>query len=302
MLREVLKTFKETPRRIPSKYFYDEVGSKLFDEICDLDEYYPTRTEMKILMDNISEITESFPEDVVMIEFGSGSSLKTKILLKNIMHLNAYVPVDISEDHLYASVDTLKKEFPQFNIKPLPADYTRPFVVPSFSEKDNRLIFFPGSTIGNFTRDESKEFLRIMREMSGRNGHLLIGIDLVKEREVLLRAYNDSKGVTALFNLNILKVLNKTLNADFDINGYMHEAVYNETEQRIEMHLISTKSQRVNIDDESFDIAEGERIVTEYSHKYEIEKFEELAEGSFRLDNYWTDDKRYFAVLLMRAV
>jgi len=302
MLKEVLESFSETPRRIPSKYFYDEVGSKIFDEICELDEYYPTRTEIQILIDNVREIIDAVPKDSVLVEFGSGSSVKTKILLKNLIHLHAYIPVDISEEHLYASVATLKTEFPQFNIKPLPADYTKPFVIPAIEKAERRMIFFPGSTIGNFTRDESIEFIKLMRESCGDNGRLLIGIDLVKEREVLLKAYNDSKGVTALFNLNILKALNKLLNTDFDINGFIHSAEYNEEFQRIEMFLISTKEQRVSINGINFDIEEGEKILTEYSHKFTIEGFEEMCGGNFRLQNYWTDEKNYFAVLLLDAI
>jgi len=302
MLNEVIESLKETPKRIPSKYFYDEVGSKLFDEICELEEYYPTKTEIKILLDNVDEIVEAIPNDVVLIEFGSGSSVKTKILLNHMMHLKAYVPVDISEEHLYSSVATLKKEYPQFNIKPLPADYTKPFVIPSFSEIENRVIFFPGSTIGNFNREESKEFLQSMRKECGKNGSLLIGIDLVKERSIITAAYNDRVGVTNLFNLNILKVLNKTLKTNFDINSFYHKAEYNETENRIEMYLISTKKQSVSINDITFNIEKDEKILTEYSHKYTIEGFEELCEGCFRLSNYWTDENKYFAVLFMKAV
>lgn len=302
MLNEVIGSLKETPKRIPSKYFYDEVGSKLFDEICELEEYYPTRTETKILLDNVDEIVEAIPNDVVLIEFGSGSSIKTKILLKHMMHLKAYVPVDISEEHLYSSVAALKKEYPQFNIKPLSADYTKPFVIPTFSDNENRVIFFPGSTIGNFTKEEVREFLHSIRNECGGKGSLLIGIDLVKDKSLLTAAYNDRVGVTALFNLNILKVLNKTLETNFDICNFYHSAEYNDTEQRIEMYLISNREQSVKIKDMFFHIEKDEKILTEYSHKYTIEGFENMCEGYFRLSDYWTDENKYFAVLLMKAI
>ncbi|MCF8240080.1 MAG: L-histidine N(alpha)-methyltransferase [Melioribacteraceae bacterium] len=297
-LTEIIEGLSQKQKSLPSKFFYDQKGSELFDQICELDEYYQTRTEAKIMTDNIDQITSVFENNTLLIEFGSGSSLKTRLLLEHLPNLSGYIPIDISKDHLLKSVKQLRFEFPDLEIAPMIADYTRALTFPPIHRAvEHKVTFFPGSTIGNFQPEYAKEFLRVIADECGQNGGLLIGVDLKKEEKILYDAYNDSKGVTAEFNINILRRINREFDGDFVLNYFDHEAVYNSEHGRIEMHLICNKDKQVHIADKNITFKKGESILTEYSYKYSIEEFAALASDVFVLRNYWTDENRLFCVM-----
>ncbi len=302
ILSEVLAGLNQTPKKLPSKLFYDKRGSELFDEICDLEEYYPTRTEIKIMQDNIKEIGSLLGEGTLLIELGSGSSIKIRLLLDYIPGLAGYVPVDISEKHLMESAEILRKDYSHVDIYPVVADYTNHFKVPQIKNSyDHKAVYFPGSTIGNFTRSEAKDFLGRIAKIIGPNGGLVIGVDLKKDIEILEAAYNDKKGVTAEFNLNILKHLNNEINSELNPENFEHYAYYNKEAGRIEMHLISNKEQVFSINGYSIHFEEGEHIITEYSNKYTIEEFGELASDYFEVKKVWTDENNLFSVMYLRV-
>ena len=303
ILGEIKDGLRKSPKRLPSKLFYDERGSQLFDKICELDEYYPTRTELKILDDNIEEITSYFGDDCVLVELGSGSSIKIRLLIDHLPTLEAYVPVDISSEHLVYSAECLKADHPDLKIYPLVADYTKQFALPKINGNYKTIdAFYPGSTIGNFTPDKARLFLERIANTCGKNSGLLIGVDLKKEKRILDAAYNDRKGITAEFNLNILNHINALVHADFDINKFSHHAFYNEDAGRIEMHLTSKEAQEVNIDDEVITFEKNENILTEYSYKYSLQDFKKLVEGIYSIEKIWIDDNRLFSVQFLRAV
>lgn len=303
LLEEIKDGLKESPKRLPTKLFYDEQGSKLFDKICELDEYYPTRTELKILNDNIEQITSFFGDDCVLVELGSGSSVKIRLLIDHLPTLAAYVPVDISSEHLVHSAESLQADHPSLKIYPLVADYTKQFALPKINEKFRTIdAFYPGSTIGNFTPGKAMSFLKRIANTCGKGSGLLIGVDLKKEKNILDAAYNDNKGITAEFNLNILNHINNLVNADFNINKFSHHAFYNEDMGRIEMHLISRENQEVLIDDKVISFTKGESILTEYSYKYSLQNFEKLVEDIYDVEKIWIDDNRLFSVQFLRAV
>jgi dimethylhistidine N-methyltransferase len=297
-LEEIVDGLKQDEKMISPKYFYDERGSQLFDEITRLPEYYPTETELGIMRDSIDEIAELAGKQASLIEFGSGSSLKTRILLENLDELAVYVPVDISEDHLLESALKIRSEFPELEVLPVVADFTRPFQLPSPAIMPLRnIVYFPGSTIGNFTNEAAQELLGVMYQEAGEGGALLIGVDLQKDPEIIEQAYNDSKGVTAEFNLNMLRHLNREYEADFDLDAYEHNAEYNHEEGRVEIRLVSGRDQEFNVGDESFSIAKDEAILTEYSHKYTLEGFAEMAaKAGFTVEHVWMDEDRLFSV------
>jgi dimethylhistidine N-methyltransferase len=297
-LEDVLSGLSRPRKEIPSKYLYDERGSQLFDAICELEEYYPTRTEIKIMNQNAPEMADLIGPRVLLIEYGSGSSTKTPILLKRLHRPAGYVPIDISRHHLLSSARRLKDLFPDLKILPVCADYTVPFDLPKIDEPVNRrVVYYPGSTIGNFHPWEAADFLRQIAEVCGGGGGLLLGVDLQKSRDILIPAYNDGAGVTAAFNLNLLERINRELGADFDVEQFEHRAIYNEEHARIEMHLISTKRQTVSIGDRKFALEAGESILTEYSYKYGIEGFAELAgSAGFNIEQVWTDEEQLFSV------
>lgn len=300
LLDEIQKGLSQKQKTLPSKLFYDEKGSKLFDMICELEEYYPTRTESMIMKNNIDDIVSVFQENSLFIEYGSGSSMKTRLLLDNLKYLSGYVPIDISEEHLMKTAERLKDEYPDLEIIPLAADYTKAFTLPAIHKKiDHKITYFPGSTIGNFKKDEAVKFLKQIAEACGENGGLLIGIDLHKDKDILEAAYNDKENITADFNLNLLERLNREFGADFEISNFRHKAYYNEEEKRIEMHLISEDEQTVTINGRKFYFNKCETILTEYSHKYTLSGFSELAGGYFDISKIWTDNKQYFAVLFL---
>jgi len=300
---EVLAGLRSDLKTLPSKFFYDTRGSELFDAICNLEEYYLTRTELAIMQDHVVEMADRLGPGCLVVEYGSGSSLKTRILLA---HMNApagYVPIDISREHLLASAADLQREFPSLEVLPVCADYTDVIELPSPRQSVRRIaVYFPGSTIGNFGPSDAVQFLRRMAAVCGRDGALLIGVDLEKSPDVLRAAYNDAKGITAAFNKNLLRRMNRELGANFRLSAFEHDAVFNEPEGRIEMYLVSTADQDVTIGGETIQFRRGERICTEYSQKYALEEFSALAESAgFRVEQVWTDSQKYFSVQYLIA-
>ena len=297
-LDEIVDGLLQPEKTISPKYFYDERGSKLFEKITELPEYYPTETELRIMRDSIEEIVALVGEQASLIEFGSGSSLKTRILLAHLDKLAAYVPVDISEEQLRASATELRADFPDLEVLPVVADFTRPFDLPSPTVMPlKNLVYFPGSTIGNFTNEAALSLLEVMHQEAGAGGALLIGVDLQKNPEIIKRAYNDSAGVTAEFNLNMLRHINREYGADFDLDRYSHSAEYNQDEGRIELRLIADTAQQVNIGNEQIHIEKNEGILTEYSHKYTLESFAKMAaKAGFEVKRVWMDPKKLFSV------
>jgi len=303
MLEDVLDGLSATPKSLPSKYFYDEVGSRLFDEITELDEYYLTRTETGIMRRCVDEMAEAIGPGALVVEPGSGSSVKTRILLEHLDAPAAYVPVDISGDYLRAAARELSAAHPGLTVLPLVADFTEPLELPGLPDAPaRRVVYFPGSTIGNFQVLEATRLLRRLRSLVGPDGAVLIGYDLVKDVDVLEAAYDDAAGVTARFNLNLLAHVNAELGSDFDLDAFTHRAPFNAEASRIEMYLVSRTYQRVRVGDSVFEFEEGEPLLTEYSHKYTLESFAELA-GSAGLvaSRTWTDEDDMFCVQLLVA-
>lgn len=297
-MQEIIDGLRAPEKMISPKYFYDERGSQLFDEITHLPEYYPTETELAIMRDNVAEIADMIGTQASLIEFGSGSSRKTPVLLENLHDLAVYVPVDISEDHLLESAASIRQQFPKLEVLPVVADFTKPITLPQPTIMPLRnIVYFPGSTIGNFTRDDALYLLKVMYEEAGANGAMLIGVDLQKEAAIIERAYNDTAGVTAEFNLNMLRHLNRDYGTNFDLDTFSHDAHYNAAMGRIEIRLINSKDQVIRIGDAEIEIREGEAILTEYSHKYTLEGFAEMAaEAGFSVEKVWMDPERLFSV------
>ena len=297
-IEELVAGLQRPEKMISPKYFYDERGSQLFDQITHLPEYYPTETELGIMRDNIGKISAAVGERASLIEYGSGSGRKTRILLENLHDLAAYVPVDISEDHLLASARKRQAEFPSIEVLPVVADFTRPFELPTPARTPRRnVVYFPGSTIGNFTHDDAIELLAVMHAEAGERGAVLIGVDLQKDPDIIERAYNDSAGVTAEFNLNMLRHLNREFGADFSLDAFSHSAKYNREQGRVELRLVSSQPQAVSIGDEKILIEKDEAILTEYSHKYTLDGFAAMAErAGLRVTEVWMDADRLFSV------
>ena len=297
-LAEILRGLQQEQKTISPKYFYDEAGSQLFEEITQLPEYYLTDTELAIMNRYIDEMAALIGESASLIEFGAGSGMKTRMLLEHMHSPAAYVPVDISEEHLLDSQRSVQEDFPDIEVLPVPADFLHPFDLPEPSTPPLRnVVYFPGSTIGNFERDRAIELLDVMYQEAGRNGALLIGADLQKDPAVIEAAYNDSAGVTARFNLNMLEHLNREFGMQFDVDAFEHRATYDADEGRIVMELVSTRDQVVVVDDWRIPVARDEAILTEYSHKYTIEGFAQIVEaGGFTTQKVWTDPNRWFSV------
>ena len=300
---EILGGLSKSQKQISPKYFYDEIGSRLFDEICEQPEYYPTRTELGIMETNIGEIADLIGPQASIIELGSGSSLKTRLLLEHLPDLAAYVPVDISREMLTSAAEDLSSDYPDIEVLPVCADFTQPFELPTPRVMPQmNLVFFPGSTIGNLEEQNALSLMRTMRQEAKDGGALLIGVDLVKPPAILEPAYNDAAGVTADFNLNLLERLNREHAADFSLDAFEHEAIYDAEHRRIEMRLVSLEKQRVRVAGETFDLEDGEYIVTEHSHKYSLDQFRTMAEGTgFSVQQVWTDDDEFFSVQYLRA-
>lgn len=293
--QSLLDGLRRTPKEMACKYFYDDAGSRLFDRICELPEYYQTRTETALLARHAEEIAALMGDGAEIVEFGAGSLRKVRILLEA-ARPSAYTPLDISGDYLKGVVQDLSADYPRLTLRPVAGDFTLPITLPALCGNPRRAGFFPGSTIGNFKPEAAMALLRRMRA-SLNGGGLLIGVDLVKDPARLHAAYNDAAGVTALFNKNLLARANRELEADFDMDGFAHYAPYNPLAHRIEMYLVSTRRQRVTIAGETFDFAPGEAVHTEDSHKYTIESFREMAaRAGFRPRAVWTDPERLFAI------
>jgi len=302
IINEVIAGFEKPQKQLPCKLFYDKRGSALFDEICGLEEYYPTRTEIGIMKENIDEICSFLDSGCLLVELGSGSSVKIRLLLDNLRNPSGYVPIDISEEHLIESVNALASDYPGLRIMPVCADYTQPFSLPKLDFPFSHTVFFyPGSTIGNFKPDSANRFLGRIAKHAGRGSGLLIGVDLVKDVKTLEVAYNDRKGVTAEFNLNILKRLNRETGTDFDVAKWKHKAFFNPRDSRIEMHLESVINQRVKVDGTSFRIRKDETILTEYSYKYTLEGFEALVSAHYTVERVWTDRDKKFSVQYLKV-
>ena len=294
--RDALAGLSATPKTLPCKYFYDDHGSWLFDQICALPEYYPTRTELVISRRYAAEMAAACGPQALLLELGSGSSTKTRIILDHLRAPAGYVPVDIAREFLRHAADELAATYPGLPVAPVCADFTRPFTPPALPAR-RTVVYFPGSTIGNFTADEATQLLRTIGGLMGPEGGLLIGVDLRKDPNVLLRAYNDAKGVTAAFNLNLLTRLNRELAADFDLTQFEHRAVWDPTPGRIEMQLVSKRDQTVHIGDQTIEFHAGEPIRTEYSHKYTLEQFAGMARTTgLAVRKVWTDHARLFSV------
>ena len=287
------------PKRLACKYFYDERGSQLFDRICELDEYYVMRTERAIMREFAAEMGEQIGSGVMLVEYGSGSSLKTRILLDHLPQPAAYVPVDISKDHLHKAANRIAVDYPHIEVLPVCADFTQPFELPAATcEPTHSAVYFPGSTIGNFVPEKAAELLARIVPLCGAGGGLLIGVDLQKDKAVLERAYNDREGVTAEFNLNLLHRIRDELESDLDPSGFDHHSFYNEKLGRIEIYVRSKRKQSYRVNGRVFEFDEGELIHTEYSHKYTVEGFAELAaRAGLKMRKAWTDDRNYFAVI-----
>lgn len=302
-LTEVINGLSHPARTLPCKFFYDQRGSTLFQQICELPEYYVTRTELKILQTRGTEMAQYLGSGIELIGLGTGAGTKTRILLEKLQSPAVYIPVDISSEQLAQSAAAFRKLFPNLEILPVCTDYLQPFRLPEPSAKATRkVVYFPGSTIGNFEPSAASDFLRRIARHCGPGGGLLIGVDLQKDRAILEAAYNDAQGVTAQFNLNLLERANREVGADFDLSAWMHRAVYNGKEGRIEMHLISRKKQTVHIGGQAFEFQPNEIIVTEYSYKHTPEGFALLArQAGFEFEKIWTDDNRLFGVFYFRV-
>ena len=293
---EILQGLAAQPAYILSKYFYDEAGSRLFAQICNTADYYPTRTETAILHDNIDDIADTLGRECLLVEPGSGDSAKVRRML-DVLKPIAYLPMDISSSYLQHEAKKLAEEFPWLDVHAVCNDFTESIEIPFPAEHLRKVAFFPGSTIGNFKPDEAVLILKRIARVVGKDGGLLIGVDLQKDSATLSAAYNDSQGITAQFNLNLLTRINRELGADFDVSSFSHYAFYNEPEYRIEIYLKSEKNQQVTIDDQVFQFSKDALIHTEYSHKYSIEGFQALAaKAGLHAVRHWTDKDDLFSV------
>lgn len=295
---EILQGLQKPNKELPSKYFYDEVGSQLFDRITELDDYYVTRTELEIMQNQIQDIASVLGPDCMLIEYGSGRSIKTRQLLDHLKDPVAYVPIDISREHLLQASLELEQLYPQIEILPICADYTSTFKLPQPTRLSGRKVaYYPGSTIGNFDREPARHFLSKIAQMCGKGGGLLIGVDLKKDFALLQQAYNDREGITAQFNLHLLERLNSELGTDFVMDQFGHYAFYNPGPGRIEMHLVSLAKQQVHLANAQINFANYESIWTESSYKYTLEEFEQLAASAgFKVDRIWLDSRKFFSI------
>lgn len=303
LFADALAGLAATPKHLPSKYFYDARGSQLFERICELPEYYPTRVELAIMRDSVDAMGKALGPNVRLVEYGSGSGLKTRLLLEHLDAPVAYVPVEISRSALAASVAELGRKFPAIEMLPVCADFTQPITLPRAARAPRQtVVYFPGSTLGNFTPEAALRLLREMHAEAGQGGGLLdggvlIGVDLVKERAALEAAYNDAAGVTAEFTLNLLVRMNREIGADFDLGGFHHQARWHALAQRIETRIVSDRAQEVHVGGRTFHFAAGEAMLVEVSCKYTPEGFARLAaRAGLHTAQVWTDPARQFSV------
>lgn len=290
-------------KTLPCKWFYDITGSELFEQITEMPEYYLTRVETRLLLELTSKLADYIPDLSLIIEPGSGSSNKTRILLESQPRLSEYIPIDISADFLHASAATLERDFPNLKVTPLVCDFAALTKSLGINKNYECLVFFPGSTIGNFNAEEAKNLLKNIRAMAGKTCWLLIGVDMTQDIGQLLAAYNDAAGITARFNKNILARINGELGANFDLGKFLHRAIFNQDEHRIEMHLVSTEAQNVGVAGQLFHFEKGEFIHTENSYKYPKAKFESLVQDAgWAIDHAWEDtEESRFGVFLLKS-
>jgi dimethylhistidine N-methyltransferase len=299
---EAVEGLGRSPKSLPCKYFYDALGARLFEAITELEEYYPTRTELGIMGRWVDEMADAIGPHATLVEFGSGVGLKTRKLLDALIEPSGCVLIDISKAALEGSARALAARYPQMEVVAVCADYTQPLRLPRPRRPSARTVaFFPGSTIGNFTHDEAIGFLERVADLVGPGGGLLVGIDRKKDPRIIERAYNDALGVTAAFNLNILRRLNEN-GANFDLGAFRHHAPYLEDEGRVEMRLVSELDQRVRVGDADFVMQAGEYVVTEHSHKYHLGQFEAMAQAAgFRLSKQWSDERNWFSICFLET-
>jgi dimethylhistidine N-methyltransferase len=300
--KDVIAGLSQGAKRLSPKFFYDERGSQLFDAITRLTEYYPTRTEIGLLRRYGHDMAAMLGHDCLLYELGAGSDTKIRVLLEA-LHPQAYAPIDISPQPLRLSAGAIAHDHPQLEVHAICTDYSKPLALPGVFDAERRAAFFPGSSIGNFDPAQARELLRRIAKLLGPDGRLLIGVDLKKSPSRLHAAYNDSEGVTAEFNLNLLKRINRELDADFDVAAFRHRAFYNETLGRIEMHLVSTVPQRVRIDGRRFEFQAGESIHTENSYKFSVDEFLTLAaQAGMASVRVWRDDEALFSIHCLKAI
>jgi len=297
----VLHGLARKPRSLPCRFFYDARGSELFEEITQLAEYYPTRVETALLADHGEDIAAEMGDANVLVEFGSGSSRKTSLLLAALATVDTYIPIDVSDEFLAEAASWLEERHDGLSIRPLVADFTSIAALPLTARRRRKLGFFSGSTIGNLSHDEARSFLAHAARLLGKHSAFLVGVDLKKHPSILIPAYNDAQGVTAAFNLNLLHRIKRELGADIDVDAFAHDAVYDEVRGRMEMYLVSRKRQLVRVRGRVFRFADGERIHTENSHKYSIAEFQALAESAgWQPARVWTDEDQLFSLHLLR--
>lgn len=295
-LKDVLEGLHSQPKRLSPKYFYDQRGSELFDEICQQPEYYPTRTEIGILQDNADDIARLIGPECVLIELGSGVSEKIRCLFE-VLSPASYLGIDISKDFLLLSTKRLSRDYPELEVHAVCADFTQQIKLPEQCKADRLVAFFPGSSIGNFEPDDAVELLKDVAAMVGKGNKLLIGVDLKKDNAILDAAYNDARGITADFNLNLLQRLQQELDADMDVESFSHNAFYNDEKGRVEMHLVSLCDQKLVVDGEVFRLMQDETLHTENSYKYDLSEFETMAEmAGFGVERVWMDSQQLFSV------
>jgi len=301
-LADCITGLSANPKTLSCKYLYDAKGSQLFEMICELPEYYQTRTEMALLRNAVMEIAARMDNNTALIEFGSGASVKTRILLNAGSKIATYVPIDICKEELDTSSEVIRKDYPDLAVKPIHADFTKPMALDPTLRQSSLLGFFPGSTIGNFEQSEAIEFLANARDLLGENSSLLLGVDLRKEIDVLIAAYDDAAGVTAAFNLNLLDRINSELDGNIKRDEFTHEARWNESKSRIEMHLVSRSVQTLAIGDRQFKMAEGESIHTENCHKFSLAQLDRMATAAgWEIENEWINDDPGFALIMLAA-
>jgi dimethylhistidine N-methyltransferase len=302
-LADVLEGLSARRKRTPPKWLYDARGSALYERITTLEAYYPTRTELRILRANAREISDAIGPGAALFEYGAGSAMKTALVLASLERPSVYVPVDISRSALLGAAERILRRFPELIVRPIVADFTRPVPLPLGDlPSGRRVAFFPGSTIGNFDPPEAVGLLRRMARDAGPGGRLLIGVDLRKDAETIVRAYDDPEGVTAAFDLNLLARINRELGGDFDLGRFRHRAIFDDRLSRVEMHLESLEPQLVHVAGRAFAFHEGETIHTESSYKWELTGFDALAAISgFAPERTWTDERAWFGVKLYRV-
>ncbi|MHB8284215.1 MAG: L-histidine N(alpha)-methyltransferase [Caulobacteraceae bacterium] len=300
-LDDVLTGLSQPQKSLPPKYFYDKAGSELFEAICLTPEYYPTRTETALLAKVAPALSPWIERGCVLVEFGSGASDKTRLLLDAMPQISTYMPIDISADALAPAVDRIKAAYPAIAVTPVEADFTQPMTRLDLQTYPAVLGFFPGSTIGNFTRSEAAAFLKTASDMLGSGALFLVGADMVKDPAILIAAYDDTAGVTAAFNLNVLQRINTELGADFDVSQFAHRARWNAELARMEMHLESLSDQVVHIRGQAFSFRRGETIHTENSHKFTVDGFEALAQtAGWMMAEHWVAPDYAFAAFLLK--